>query len=94
MFVYCCDLDEDQIKFMQKSRYYQRVHILFLATVYILYPLCDLVSLLQLLNGLEWVESVESCVPRNMTHRTSLINAHLLNLEASRTNVSEETLFN
>ena len=38
VFVYCCDLDEDQIKlydqFMQKSRYFQRVHILFLATVY------------------------------------------------------------
>jgi hypothetical protein len=37
-FVYCCDLDEDQNKFddqfMQKSRYFQRVHILFLATVY------------------------------------------------------------
>ena len=38
MFVYCFDLDEDQIKlydqFMQKSKYFQKVHILFLATVY------------------------------------------------------------
>jgi hypothetical protein len=38
VFVYCCDLDEDQIsfydQFMQKSSYFQSVHILFLATVY------------------------------------------------------------
>ena len=38
--VYCCDLDEDQTKsydqFMQKSRYFQRVQIHFLATVPVL----------------------------------------------------------
>ena len=37
MFVYYCNLDEDQIKFddqfMQKSRYFQRDHIRFLDTV-------------------------------------------------------------
>ena len=38
MIVYCCDLDEDQItfhdQFVQKSISFQRVHILFIATVY------------------------------------------------------------
>jgi hypothetical protein len=39
LFVYCFDLDEDQIKFydqfMLESRFFQRVNILFLANVYI-----------------------------------------------------------
>jgi hypothetical protein len=37
---------------------------------------------------------VESCVPRNMTPQTVLLNTHPLNPEASRINVSEETPFN
>jgi hypothetical protein len=40
MFVYCCDLDEDQItfddQFMQKSRSFQMVSIPLLATVALL----------------------------------------------------------
>jgi hypothetical protein len=37
---------------------------------------------------------VESCILKNMTHLTTLLNTRQLNPEASRTNLSEQTLFN
>ena len=37
---------------------------------------------------------VGSCVLRNMTRQTAVLNSRSLNPEASRTNVSEETAFN
>jgi hypothetical protein len=36
---------------------------------------------------------VESCILKNMTRQTALLNTHPLNPEGSRSNVLEETLF-